>query len=140
MIFIMFENILFPSFALMVVTMVVGFYHTYGTMNLMQPGKDWEEGIPSDPYAHATENLQMIKNNIKNLFEFPIIFYLLSILIYSLGRSDNTFIYLAWIYVLLRTIHSIYHIFLNNNQIRGGFWLLSQLILFGILIRFLIIF
>tara|TARA_S200000501_G_scaffold304066_1_gene292040 strand:- start:226 stop:546 length:321 start_codon:yes stop_codon:yes gene_type:complete len=105
----------------------------------MKPGNDWEKGIPSDPYPNAPKDLQMVKNNIKNLFEYPIIFYALLILIYTLDKSDMPFIYLSWIYVLLRIIHSFYHIFMDNTHLRGGFWLISQFILLAILIRFIII-
>ena len=135
----MFGNLLFPGLVLMALTMVVSFYHTYGSMRLMKPGNDWEKGIPSDPYPNAPKDLQMVKNNIKNLFEYPIIFYALLILIYTLDRSDMPFIYLSWIYVLLRIVHSFYHIFIDNTHLRGGFWLISQFILLAILIRFIII-
>ena len=135
----MFGNLLFPGLVLMDLTMVVSFYHTYGSMRLMKPGNDWEKGIPSDPYPNAPKDLQMVKNNIKNLFEYPIIFYALLILIYTLDKSDIPFIYLSWIYVLLRIVHSFYHIFMDNTHLRGGFWLISQFILLAILIRFIII-
>ncbi len=135
----MFGNLLFPGLILMALTMVVSFYHTYGSMRLMKPGNDWEKGIPSDPYPNAPKDLQMVKNNIKNLFEYPIIFYALLILIYTLDKSDLPFIYLSWIYVLLRIVHSFYHIFMDNTHLRGGFWLISQFILLAILIRFIII-
>ena len=135
----MFGNLLFPGLVLMALTMVVSFYHTYGSMRLMKPGNDWEKGIPSDPYPNAPKDLQMVKNNIKNLFEYPIIFYALLILIYTLEKSDLPFIYLSWIYVLLRIVHSFYHIFMDNTHLRGGFWLISQIILLAILIRFIII-
>ena len=100
----------------MILTMVVSFYHTYGSMKLMRPGNDWEKGIPSDPYPNAPKNLQMVKNNIKNLFEYPIIFY-----------------------VLLRIAHSFYHLFMNNTHLRGGCWLISQFVLLAILIRFIFV-
>tara|TARA_Y100000992_G_scaffold93218_1_gene60006 strand:+ start:207 stop:617 length:411 start_codon:yes stop_codon:yes gene_type:complete len=135
----MFGNLLFPGLVLMALTMVVSFYHTYGSMRLMKPGNDWEKGIPSDPYPNAPKDLQMVKNNIKNLFEYPIIFYALLILIYTLDKSDIPFIYLSWIYVLMRIVHSFYHIFMDNTHLRGGFWLISQFILLAILIRFIII-
>ena len=135
----MFGNLLFPGLILMALTMVVSFYHTYGSMRLMKPGNDWEKGIPSDPYPNAPKDLQMVKNNIKNLFEYPIIFYALLILIYTLDKSDLPFIYLSWIYVLLRIVHSFYHIFMDNTHLRGGFWLVSQFILLAILIRFIMI-
>ena len=135
----MFGTLLFPGLILMALTMVVSFYHTYGSMRLMKPGNDWEKGIPSDPYPSAPKNLQMVKNNIKNLFEYPIIFYALLILIYILDKSDLSFISLSWIYVLLRIVHSFYHIFMDNTHLRGGFWLISQFILLAILIRFIII-
>ena len=135
----MLENILSPGLVLIILTMAVSFYHTYGSMKLMRPGNDWEKGIPSDPYPNAPKNLQMVKNNIKNLFEYPIIFYVLLILIYSFDKTDTALLYLAWIYVLLRITHSFYHLFMNNTHLRGGFWLISQFVLLAILIRFIFV-
>ena len=127
----MFESILFPTFGLIVLTFAVGLLHTIGSVDLTKKSKEWEEsGIPREPYEDAPLKLRLLKNNISNLFEFTIIFYFLVGLIIILDLSNTFLIICAWLYFLLRVIHSIWHIYFINTSIRGSLWLLSQIILF----------
>ena len=88
----MFENILFPTFGLIVLTFAVGLLHTIASVDLTRKSKEWEEsGIPREPYEDAPLKLRLLKNNISNLFEFTIIFYFLVGLIIILDLS-NTFL------------------------------------------------
>ena len=104
----MFENILFPAFGLIALTFVVGLLHTIASVDLTRKSKEWEEsGIPREPYEDAPLKLRLLKNNISNLFEFTIIFYFLVGLIIILDLSNTFLIICAWLYFLLRVIHSI---------------------------------
>ena len=127
----MFENILFPAFGLIVLTFAVGLLHTIASVDLTRKSKEWEEsGIPREPYKDAPLKLRLLKNNISNLFEFTIIFYFLVGLIIILDLSNTFLIICAWLYFLLRVIHSIWHIYFINTSVRGSLWLFSQTILF----------
>ena len=127
----MFENILFPTFGLIVLTFAVGLLHTIASVDLTRKSKEWEEsGIPREPYEDAPLKLRLLKNNISNLFEFTIIFYFLVALIIILDLSNTFLITCAWLYLLLRVIHSIWHIYFINTSVRGSLWLFSQTILF----------
>ena len=108
----MFENILFPVFGLIALTFAVGLLHTIASVDLTRKSKEWEEsGIPREPYEDAPLKLRLLKNNISNLFEFTIIFYFLVVLIIILDLSNTFLIICAWLYFLLRVIHSMAYIF-----------------------------
>ena len=114
----MFENILFPAFGLIVLTFAVGLLHTIASVDLTRKSKEWEEsGIPREPYEDAPLKLRLLKNNISNLFEFTIIFYFLVGLIIILDLSNTFLIICAWLYFLLRVIHSIWHIYFINTSV-----------------------
>ena len=86
------------------------------------------------PYPDAPENLKLIKNNIQNLFEFPVIFYVLCVFYFIQGIQDQLIIALSWSYVLLRLVHSYLHLFAQNTLLRGSTFLLSNLVLFVMLL------
>ena len=84
-----------------------------------------DKKVSGENYRHPEfpEGSIMLKNaqrNLMNLFEFPILFYALCIMIYVTGNVDETFVKLAWYFLFFRIAHSIYHIFFNHI-ILGGF-------------------
>ena len=86
------------------------------------------------PYPDAPENLKLVKNNIQNLFEFPVIFYVLCVFCFIQGIQDQLVIALSWIYVVLRLVHSYSHIFSQNTLLRGHAFIVSNLVLFVMLL------
>jgi hypothetical protein len=71
-------------------------------------------------------------NNLKNLFELPIIFYLLCLVLLATQRVDMIFLYSAWAYVGLRAIHSLIHCTFNVVNLRFAAYFLSSLVLWFI--------
>ena len=49
-----------------------------------------------------------------NLLELPILFYIGCVLIYITKTQSQTLLILAWLFVVLRVVHSCIHIFYNN--------------------------
>ncbi len=121
-------------------TLVVGFVHTYGTVWLMNNDKKWKKnGIPLDPKLASPEWLIMVKNNLINLFEFPLIFYLISTIAFLQNVNDIFLLANCWIYVLLRAAHSFMHIKSMDTNIRGALWLFSQVVVSLIVVRFIML-
>ncbi|MEL6927995.1 MAG: MAPEG family protein [Cyanobacteria bacterium J06600_6] len=52
-------------------------------------------------------------DNLKNLFEIPVLFYALVIYLFVTQQVDIVHIYTAWIFVFFRTLHSIVHCTFN---------------------------
>jgi len=53
-------------------------------------------------------------DNLKNLFELPVLFYVLTILALFLRKADLLFVVMAWIFVLLRIVHAAIHVTSNH--------------------------
>ncbi len=64
--------------------------------------------------GEAPEYVVIPARNLANLFEMPILFYVVGILTLVLGIQSPKMVILAWIYVVLRVIHSVIHLTYNN--------------------------
>ena len=134
------NSIIYPILFLVIITLLVGFIHTYGSVWLMNNDKKWKkDGIPLNPKSSSPEWLLLIKNNLTNLFEFPIIFYLISTIAYLQNINDIFLLINCWIYVLLRAAHSYIHIYTKDTSVRGALWLFSQVVVSLIVIRFIML-
>ena len=103
------------------------------------------EMMKFSPPSSATEIIKQADRNLTNLFEFPILFYVICICIFVTNKVDDYFITLSYWFFYLRLIHSIYHIFFNNLIIKGGYpvrsfiWVPASAIVIWMWIRFITI-
>ena len=90
--------------------------------------------------ASAAQITKQADRNLINLFEFPILFYAICVVLYVTGKVDAYFILLAYWFVGLRVAHSLYHIFINgfigDMPLRALLWLPSWLIVIWMWVRF----
>lgn len=74
-------------------------------------------------------------NNLKNLFELPVLFYVAVLLSLVLLLQDNLLVQLSWGFVAARTAHSAIHCTYNNVTHRFIAYAVSCLFLLFIWIR-----
>ena len=74
-------------------------------------------------------------NNLKNLFEVPVLFYLAAMVAMLLMIQDVLLIGLAWGFVILRIVHSAVHCTYNRVMHRFIAYLISCLFLLLMWIR-----
>ena len=90
--------------------------------------------------ASAAQITKQADRNLINLFEFPILFYAICVVLYVTGKVDAYFVVLAYWFVGLRVAHSLYHIFINgfigDLPLRALIWLPSWLIVIWMWGRF----
>ena len=90
--------------------------------------------------ASAAQITKQADRNLINLFEFPILFYAICVVLYVTGKVDAYFVVLAYWFVGLRAAHSLYHIFINgfigDMPLRALLWLPSWLIVIWMWVRF----
>ena len=75
-------------------------------------------------------------DNFRNLFEVPVLFYLLGVALVLTGGSTPAFVTAAWAYVSLRALHSLIHVTYNRVMHRFLVYVASTLLLFGLWIAF----
>ncbi len=90
--------------------------------------------------SSAAQITKQADRNLINLFEFPILFYAICVVLYVTGKVDAYFVLLAYWFVGLRVAHSLYHIFINgfigDMPLRALLWLPSWLIVIWMWVRF----
>ena len=80
----------------------------------------WGVGQSKDG-SNPFSNIQpKISANLSNQFEWPLFFYIAIVLLIATGEPiDSVQIYLAWVFVIGRVLHSIVQIFTDNIRLRG---------------------
>ena len=53
-------------------------------------------------------------NNFKNLFELPVIFYIVCLYLFVTNQVDSVYLTAAWIFASFRVLHSIVHCTFNK--------------------------
>ena len=80
----------------------------------------WGVGQTKDG-SNPFSNIQpKISANLSNQFEWPLFFYIAIVLLIAKDEPiDIEQIYLAWVFVIGRVLHSIVQIFTDNIRLRG---------------------
>jgi hypothetical protein len=74
-------------------------------------------------------------DNYNHLLEQPILFYAIALSLAVLGDSSSVSVALAWSYVALRVVHSLWQALVNVIPVRFALFALSSLVLFALLAR-----
>jgi hypothetical protein len=75
------------------------------------------------------EHIRRITRNFINLFELPMLFYVVVILTYVTHQVSVWMIGCAWLYAALRYVHSYVHLTSNDVGIRFRVYMASGLVL-----------
>ena len=138
-------EIFIPMFYMVLLTFVVSLIGTIVRFKnvLIDKNHSGSEMMKFSLPSSATEITKQADRNLTNLFEFPILFYAISIVLHVTGKVDSYFVLLAYWFVGLRVAHSVYHIFINgfigDTPLRALFWLPSLLILIWMWARFILL-
>jgi hypothetical protein len=74
-------------------------------------------------------------DNLKNLFEIPVIFYALALYLFATRRVDTLYLGAAWVFVAFRVLHSAVHCTFNLVMLRFYLYLFSTLAVWFMAIR-----
>jgi hypothetical protein len=131
-----YKPMLLPLLAQVFLTFVVWFYlYALRIPEIRSKGidlkdlKDRAEGHRLLPVSAAASN------NLKNLFEMPVLFYAAVLLTLVMLVQDPWLVALAWGFVAFRAVHSFIHCTYNNVNHRFVAYALSCLFLIFMWIR-----
>ena len=131
------DPIWFPAAALVGVTALVWIKLYADRLGEMRQKRIAPQALASARSAAATLERTAASDNFRNLFEMPVLFYLLCIAIATTGGSTPGLVAGAWGYVALRALHSLIHVTTNRVVHRFLVYAASTLLLFGLWIAFL---
>lgn len=121
-------EIIYPMFALVVLTFVIGF--STGISRFVSATKghvDRRYFKLLSGYA-PPDYIVKLSRNFSNLFEVPVLFYALGTITLTLDINNSLILGLAWAFVFLRIVHSFIHVTYNNPIHRFLTFLLSSII------------
>lgn len=100
-------------------------------------------GIALQAFAtsgQAAQQLQSVQaaDNFRNLFEMPVLFYTLCALMLALRVESFWLAAGAWVYVLLRAVHSVIHCTSNRVVYRFTVFAASALVLLSLWLGFVV--
>ncbi len=121
-------EIFYPAFLLMFHTLgVLGFlgYRRYTSVSRREVSTDYYRAFQGE----EPKKLRILSRHVVNLLELPLLFYLGVIIAFVTGQSGAVLLTLAWLYVLLRLLHSFVHLGPNVVLWRFRVFGLSLLVL-----------
>ena len=131
------QQIFAPVTALVFLTLLVWVFMYHKRLGFMRKKKIDPQVLINK--AEGEKTLAPVagpSDNLKNLFEMPVLFYLLCIMLFVLGKVDAMFLNLAWAYVGLRTIHSLIQSTYNRIVHRFSIYMLSMIVLIWMWLKF----
>ena len=105
------EQILLPMLGMMVLTAVVWFVLYARRIPAMRKARKPAQvyTTPDKVVDLLPEEVSYPANNLKNLFELPVIFYALCLYFYVTATAGTAEVFAAWLFLLFRVVHSAIH-------------------------------
>lgn len=110
--------ILFPVFAQVALTFGIGVWLASLRFAAVKRGDLSPRYFAINRGGEVPEYLAKVNNNYNNLLELPVLFYLVTVLLYVTGGVEPAQIILAWVFVASRYVHSYIHTTYNNIRHR----------------------
>ena len=131
-------QILFPMTALALWTLFM-----YGVLGRRRVRVVKEKKVNLRYYRRYDEGQEpdetrFVARNVSNLFEMPVLFYAVCLLIFAAQISNLPLLILAWVYVALRVVHSLVHVTRNVVPVRFNIFVVSDLVLAAMCILVLV--
>ena len=117
-----------PLLAMLLLTLVVWvtmFIHRVGYANANDIDAQ-KMKTPSDVARLLPDEVSGSGNNFKNLFEMPVLFYVMCLYLTVFGQVTSMMVTCAWVFVVLRAVHSFIHCSYNNVMHRFIAYLASS--------------
>lgn len=126
-----------PFFAMLLLTLSVWLYMYIRRLSFIRQEKLSPRDLQS-PEAltrSAPPGVVMPSNNLKNLFEMPVLFYAVALYLFVTFQVDAVYWGAAWIFVAFRVLHSAVHCTFNFVPLRFGLYLVSTVAVWFMVVR-----
>lgn len=117
------DAIFLPMLATMTLTALVWFYmYALRIPAMRKAGVSVQTyTMPEKVTEYLPEEVNYSANNLKNLFELPVLFYGLCLYLFVTGNVDTVYVVAGWLFFGFRTLHSIVHC--SSNVVMRRFYL-----------------
>ena len=98
--------IFLPAVAMVVLTIAVWWRMYVTRIGQMKRERIHPQSVATSAQAAAKLTDSCAADNFRNLFELPVLFYLALVVAAQAGLASMTVLVLAWLFVVLRVLHS----------------------------------
>lgn len=115
------NTLIFPILAMMLITFLVWLLMYRRRIAFIIKNRIHPESLKTQPdlEAQIPAEVQYAAYNLRNLFELPVLFYALCLLLEHRGMVTTIDVVLAWLFVLGRAAHSAIHC--TSNRVMHRF-------------------
>jgi hypothetical protein len=126
-----------PFFATMLLTLVVWTYMYVRRISFIRVRglKPKDLAVSGALAALSPPAVSNPSDNLKNLFEIPVLFYALALYLFAAGQVDAVHVGAAWVFFAFRVLHSAVHCTFNLVPLRFALYLVSTLALWLMVLR-----
>ena len=119
-------EIFIPFFGMIVLTLIVWAYMYSKRLpfifaNRFKP----EEITPDELNRLSPPEVRNPSDNLKNLFEVPVLFYAICLYLYVTGQVDTAYVVAGWTFFVFRVFHSAVHCLTRNIMLRFSLYCVS---------------
>jgi hypothetical protein len=131
------DAIFSPFFATIFLTLLVWLYMYVRRIGFIksQDLSPNDLAVPGKLAQISPASVSNPSDNLKNLFEIPVLFYALVLYLFVTKQVDVVYVTAAWIFVIFRAFHSIVHCTFNLVMLRFYLYLFATLAVWFIAIR-----
>ena len=126
-----------PFFVMMFLTFVVWAYMYARRIPFINSLKLKPEDLakPGELARLSPPAVSNPSDNLKNLFEIPVLFYALALFLFVTNRVDALYLAAAWVFVAFRAAHSLVHCTFNHVLLRFSLYLVATVAVWFMLTR-----
>lgn len=123
------QEIFYPVLAMAALTFVVWLRMFFSRIGQMKRERIHPQSVATSAQAATRLTDSRAADNFRNLFELPVLFYVVVLLLAIFGLATATALTLAWTFVALRILHSAIQCTYNKVMHRFGVYAAGGLVL-----------
>ncbi len=125
-----------PVFAMIFLTMVVWVYMYVRRIPFIRKNDFSSSELRPVEFARLSPpEVSNPSDNLKNLFEIPVLFYALLLYLFVTNQVDMMYLVASWVFVVFRVLHSVVHCTINIVMLRFYLYLTATVSLWFIAAR-----
>ncbi len=125
-----------PAFAVIILTIVVWVYmYSKRIPFIIKKRIRLKTLIPAELQKWSPPDVSNPSDNLKNLFEIPVIFYFTTVYLFVTQQVDQLYLVSSWCFAIFRILHSTVHCSFNSVLLRFSLYVISTLCLIFIVLR-----
>jgi hypothetical protein len=126
-----------PFLATMLLTIVVWFYMYVRRIHFITARKirPQDLAVPGELARLSPPEISNPSDNLKNLFELPVLFYALSLYLFATSQVDIVYVIAGWVFAAFRALHSAVHCTFNRVMLRFRLYAVAAAALWFMVIR-----